>query len=179
MHCLFYQVWLGQFSSSQPKWCCVLDLWPNRTDNTPLLAELCLHSLKAFSVSHFAPPMSSLGMGKRLEGDRASKADLNWQKDIPCPRTSCSTIKLASCSAYTLWRGVFPSKLLHRDWLGIGLLVGGGEWLTAFASLVVVRFFPFLFFFPVLIKMPPSRQMNFSRFCLCLSDSVLHLAVGH
>lgn len=177
MHCLFYQVWLGQFLSSQPKWCCVLDLWPNRIDNTPLLAEQCLHDLKAFSVSHSAPPVSRLRVGKRLEGDRASKADLNWQKDTPYPRTSCSTIKLA-CSAITLWGGVFPSKLLLRDWLDIGLLVGGGEWLIAFASLVVVRFFPFLFFSLHFLNCLHLDRWIFLSFAFA-SDSVLCCAVGN
>lgn len=39
-------------------------------------------------------------------------------------------------------QGVFSKWSLLRDWLGVGLLVGGDEWLIAFASLVL--FFPFL-----------------------------------
>ena len=39
------------------------------------VAEQCLHSVKAFSVSHPAPPASRLGVGKELGGDTAGTSD--------------------------------------------------------------------------------------------------------
>jgi len=37
--------------------------------------EQCSHSVKAFSVSRSALPVSRLGVGKRLRGDTARTAD--------------------------------------------------------------------------------------------------------
>lgn len=50
---------------------------PKQQQHSNILAmvEHCLQSTKAFSVSHFAPPVSRLGMGKSLEGDTARTAD--------------------------------------------------------------------------------------------------------
>ena len=42
-----------------------------------VIAEQCLHSLRAFSASHSTPPVSRLGVHKELEGDKAGMADPN------------------------------------------------------------------------------------------------------
>lgn len=83
--------------------------WLTKTsiDNT-LLFQLLLCSPKAFSLSHFAIPVSQLGVANRLGKDKApgqlSQID---QYDVPAK----------------LGEGGFLKQLLLRDWLGIGLLV--------------------------------------------------------
>lgn len=43
-----------------------------------VIAEQCLHNVKAFSVSHSPPPTrEQVGMGKRLGVDTAGTADLD------------------------------------------------------------------------------------------------------
>ncbi|KAK4810900.1 hypothetical protein QYF61_013308 [Mycteria americana] len=47
------------------------------------IAEQCLHSVKAFSAPHTAPPASRLGVHKKLGGDTAGRADPNGPKGYP------------------------------------------------------------------------------------------------
>ena len=42
-----------------------------------VIAEQCLHRVKAFSASHPTPPASRLGVHKKLGGDTAGTADPN------------------------------------------------------------------------------------------------------
>jgi len=49
----------------------------NSVDNivVSVIAEQCLHKVKALSVPHIAPLLSSLGMDKKLGGDTDGTAD--------------------------------------------------------------------------------------------------------
>lgn len=49
------------------------------------VAEHCLHSAKAFSVSHCAPTTSRLGIGKRLGADTGKTAEPNWSERYTTP----------------------------------------------------------------------------------------------
>jgi len=42
-----------------------------------VIAEQRLHRVKTFSVSHTTPPVSRLGVRKKLGGNTAGAADLN------------------------------------------------------------------------------------------------------
>jgi len=49
------------------------------------IADQCLHSIKAFPVSHSVPTASSVGMGKRLGGHTVETAEPSWLKEQPIP----------------------------------------------------------------------------------------------
>jgi len=44
-------------------------------DENGVIAEQCLHRVKAFSAAHITPPVSRLSMHKELGGDTAGTAD--------------------------------------------------------------------------------------------------------
>ena len=50
-----------------------------------VIAEQFLNKVKAFSASHTAPPVSRMGVHKKLGGDTAGTADPNWPKGYPLP----------------------------------------------------------------------------------------------
>lgn len=81
-----------------------------------IVAKQCLHSIKAFSISHFASAVYGLGLGKRLGRAQPGQLIPTDRKDIPYCTISCSTIRLG---------GIFQGLLLLGDWLGVG--VAGGE----------------------------------------------------
>ena len=61
--------------------------YQNSVDNKDVLviAEQWLHSIKAFYFSHAAPPVSQLGVHKKLGGDTAGTADPNRPKGYSRP----------------------------------------------------------------------------------------------
>jgi len=48
-----------------------------------LMFSLLLNPVKAFSVPYAAPPMSGLGVGRKLGGDTAGTADPSQPKGCP------------------------------------------------------------------------------------------------
>lgn len=56
-------------------WICTGNMADNTND--AVAAEQGSHSIKAFSVSHITPPVSWLGMHKKLGGFTARTADVN------------------------------------------------------------------------------------------------------
>lgn len=48
-----------------------------------IITEWCLHIIKAFSAYHLSPPVSGLGMHKKLWRDRAGRAGRSWPQGYP------------------------------------------------------------------------------------------------
>ena len=116
------------------------------------MAEQRVHSVKAFSASHTAPPASRLGVHKTLGGDTARTADPKGPKAYPILYDVCSAIKL---------RAVVAARLA-RHWSA------GGEQLWVFASLVFFVVFGFVF----LIKLSLSQPMSFCIFTLLILSPI-------
>ena len=56
-------------------------------------AQQGLHRVKAFSASHPTPPVSRVGVHKKLEGTWLGQLTPTDQRDIPHLMTSCSAYK--------------------------------------------------------------------------------------
>ena len=107
-----------------------------------VVAEQCLRSIKAFSVSQPAAPASRLGVHKKLGGATAGTADPNCPKGYSILynvmlRNKTEGVKLAGAA---IARG-----LAEHPW-------AGGEQLFSFASLVCLGFYFSLFVIFLFIK---------------------------
>lgn len=123
-----------------------LDLWLKHCwYHSSDLAEQCLNDIKAFSVSHSAGPKRRLGVGKRCSAIKAGVGEL------------------------------FLSHLLFRDWLGIALMDGCGEWFPPhhlWGGFVILLGFYLSFF---LCFLSPSAVRLSLYWHMSFFDFVLHI----
>ena len=97
---------------------------------TVLITQQCFHYCWAVLADHqgflffwlFPLSTTRLGVGKKLEGNTGRTADLNWPKGFSMLDDNILNVK--NCR-----EGFLGKQPLLREWLGIGLLVRGGEWL--------------------------------------------------
>lgn len=128
---LLYWVWLGcsQLSSQQPISCSILDFWLKEyRQYTIVLAAAghCLHSIIFFFFFLFlTSPASTIKRLRNCE-DIARIANPHWSKGYSVPYNIMFSNK-------NWWRRRWSRQLYSRLWvrycLGIGLLLGSGEWI--------------------------------------------------
>lgn len=143
--------WLlpGELSSQQLVWCYVLDLWLKLCwfhNSVCTVAEVCLHSPKAFSVS-----LVGRGLGKKLPGT----VDPDWPKEYII---LCSTIKTGKC--FCLFAGGNHSSETDGYWSACRQTVIVSD----YHCFGVFFFFCFPLLFHSLIKLTLSQPMSFLAF---------------
>lgn len=129
---------------------CVSRLWgAQKGPCVPGLNRTCPASEGFLSVLHSLPnQQAALGVGNRLDGDRARRADLSWTK-------GCRVWHDAMPSNNTVLG--FVPQMSITQWLAVHCSPSGGWWVTACASLAS---FPPCFTLTVLFSTP-----KFSHFC--------------
>lgn len=112
----------------------------NRHTDALFIAEQCLHSVKVFSASPTALPVSGLGVHKRLRGETAGRDDPSWPKRYSKPYGAM----LSSETGH----GGGGSELLFLHFLRSSWAAVGCWWATGilFAYLAFLSLFCFLSF---------------------------------
>lgn len=119
-------------------WCCVLDLWPKQCWKQRQCCRCCWAVLAqhwGFAFFLLCPHSEEIGGGQEAE---------RRHRDIPGHIKLCSAIK-TGVEEDRVKGFLLCYWLLLRDWLGIFLLVGDGDWFTllyfwvVFFSLLVIK----------------------------------------
>ena len=113
--------------------------------------------------------MTRLGVGERLGGDTAGTADPEWLKGYSIPPNV--TLSRKNWGRDKRRGGWLPRWLLFGGWLGMGLPVGDGEWIS------FAYFFLFLFF-PSPVKTVFVLTYKFSGSCSSCFPSLYHWGDG-
>ena len=128
------------------------------------IVDQCLPRLKAFWFSS-APSINRLEMREKLAGDTARTADPNFPKGY-----SISYGIMLSNKNWYGSRGCLPRQHLLWHSLGMGLLMGSGEWLSLHHLL-------FFNLFASLVNLSLSQPTSFITFVLLILSPV-PLGVG-
>jgi len=94
-------------------------------DNPPVFRLLLSSACTTSRLSLFPTLPAPIKLRRGWEGTQLGQLTQMHQREIPYHRRSCSAIKTGGRGR--TGGGCLPGWPLLRDWLGIGLLVGGGE----------------------------------------------------
>lgn len=131
----------------------------NGVGNTPLfrlfLRSACTVSAPCFPIP---PPASRWQCARSWEGTQQEQLTQNDQKDIPCHEMSWSAVK---CKG----RGFWGKQPLLKNWLGLGLHLGGGKCLY-------ITCFLFVFFFLLSLSFAYKTISTPESSCFCSTYSL-------